>query len=88
MILTTYQTLNIEYAVPPDVEDDERLAYLADYGGILTKMKWYRVILDEAHFVRNRSTSASKSVALVRSKFRWMLTGTPFYSHVLYVKTR
>ena len=35
------------------------------------------IILDEAHFVRNRSTNASKTVALVRSKYRWMLTGTP-----------
>ena len=77
VIITTYQTLNLEYSVPPDVEDDERIAWLQDHGGVLTRMKWYRVILDEAHFVRNRSTNASKTVALVRSKYRWMLTGTP-----------
>ncbi|VDB88476.1 unnamed protein product [Peniophora sp. CBMAI 1063] len=77
VILTTYQTINLEYTVPPDVEDEERLAYLQQGNAVLPKMKWYRVILDEAHFVRNRSTNASKTVALVRSKYRWMLTGTP-----------
>ncbi|KZV69422.1 hypothetical protein PENSPDRAFT_676105 [Peniophora sp. CONT] len=77
VILTTYQTLNLEYTVPPDVEEDERLAYLQEHNAVLPKMKWYRVILDEAHMVRNRSTNASKTVALVRSKYRWMLTGTP-----------
>ena len=59
-------------------------------------MKWFRVVLDEAQFIRNRcdiqlyvsgdqtylvfsirATRASKVVAQLRAKFRWMLTGTP-----------
>ena len=59
-------------------------------------MKWYRVVLDEAQFIRNRyvmqrlrlapvmevpscirATRASIVVAQLRTKFRWMLTGTP-----------
>jgi SNF2 family DNA or RNA helicase len=63
----------------------------------MARMKWYRVVLDEAQFIRNRyvviiqlfclatelmlayfrATRASKVVAQLRAKYRWMLTGTP-----------
>ncbi|KAJ7819201.1 SNF2 family DNA-dependent ATPase, partial [Mycena olivaceomarginata] len=39
--------------------------------------RFYRVIADEAQYIRNRSTKASLSLAHVRAKLRWMLTGTP-----------
>lgn len=47
-------------------------------------MKWYRVIVDEAQFIRNRNTKASKALAAVRTKLRWCLTGTPI-TNTLYV---
>lgn len=77
VIITTYQTLNMELTVPKDIEEGEELAYLEDHGGVLGRMRWYRVILDEAQFIRNRGTHASRSVAFLRSTYRWMLTGTP-----------
>ncbi|KDQ52340.1 hypothetical protein JAAARDRAFT_210552 [Jaapia argillacea MUCL 33604] len=77
VIITTYQTLNLDLAVPKDVEADEKFKWLMDNGGILARMTWYRVVLDEAQFVRNRGTRSSQSVAMLRSKYRWMLTGTP-----------
>ncbi|KAG1740604.1 SNF2 family N-terminal domain-containing protein [Suillus lakei] len=77
VIITTYQTLSMELAIPKDIEEGEELAYLEDHGGVLGRMRWYRVILDEAQFIRNRGTHASRSVALLRSTYRWMLTGTP-----------
>ncbi|KAG0693266.1 SNF2 family N-terminal domain-containing protein [Suillus ampliporus] len=54
IIITTYQTLSMELAIPKDVEDGEELAYLERHGGVLGRMRWYRVILDEAQFIRNR----------------------------------
>ncbi|EPQ55741.1 P-loop containing nucleoside triphosphate hydrolase protein [Gloeophyllum trabeum ATCC 11539] len=98
VIITTYQTLNMDFAVPSDVADDEEAEWLAENGGLLSRMQWFRIILDEAQFIRNRrvlfylprapvspdpflntfrTTRSSKSVALLRSKYRWMLTGTP-----------
>ncbi|KAG2133783.1 P-loop containing nucleoside triphosphate hydrolase protein [Suillus bovinus] len=68
---------NTELAIPKDIEEGGELAYLEDHGGVLGRMRWYRVILDEAQFIRNRGTHASRSVVLLRSTYRWMLTGTP-----------
>jgi SNF2 family DNA or RNA helicase len=39
-------------------------------------VRWYRIVLDEAHFIRNRGTKASKAVEMLDSVYRWCLTGT------------
>jgi len=40
-------------------------------------VKWRRVVLDEAHEIRNRKTAAAKAAKNLRARFRWCLTGTP-----------
>ncbi|KAI0155130.1 hypothetical protein GGR57DRAFT_464212 [Xylariaceae sp. FL1272] len=46
-------------------------------GGILRQFHWFRLILDEAHIVRNWSTKQFKAVADISASIRWCLTGTP-----------
>ncbi|KAM5537320.1 hypothetical protein V8D89_009050 [Ganoderma adspersum] len=77
IVITTYHTLNLDFSIPDDVENDEELDWLRDNGGPMSQVKWFRVVLDEAQFIRNRSTRCSKAVAMIRSKYRWCLTGTP-----------
>ncbi|KZT67894.1 hypothetical protein DAEQUDRAFT_672524 [Daedalea quercina L-15889] len=76
-IITTYQTLCLDFGIPHDIESEDEMEYLLDNGGVLSQMKWYRVITDESQFIRNRRTRASKAVAMLRAKYRWCLTGTP-----------
>ncbi|KAI1651462.1 SNF2 family N-terminal domain-containing protein [Daldinia loculata] len=45
--------------------------------GILLSVEWHRVVLDEAHAIRNFSTSRAKAAFQLKAKSRWMLTGTP-----------
>ncbi|KAM0793370.1 hypothetical protein ACM66B_000825 [Microbotryomycetes sp. NB124-2] len=45
--------------------------------GLLFQVEWFRVVLDEAHFIRNRATRMSRAVTQLDSLFRWCLTGTP-----------
>ncbi|KAJ4192941.1 hypothetical protein NW759_016623 [Fusarium solani] len=61
VVLTTYHTL----------ENDSSRAK------ILQSVKWTRVVLDEAHQIRNPSTKFFKAVAALESEARWCLTGTP-----------
>lgn len=51
-------------------------------GGVLRQVKWRRVILDEAHYIRNASTQVSKAVRRLDAWFRWCLTGTPVQNRV------
>lgn len=40
-------------------------------------MKWHRIVLDEAHTIRNRSTAISRSCCALQGVHRWAMTGTP-----------
>lgn len=45
--------------------------------GLLFRMTWHRVVIDEAQNIRNRATKSSRAVHSLKSEFRWCLTGTP-----------
>lgn len=42
---------------------------------ILHKMKWHRVILDEAHNIKDRASNTAKAAFGLKAKFRWCLSG-------------
>lgn len=43
----------------------------------LFKTEWHRVVLDEAHYIRNHASQSHEAVAHLKAKYRWCLTGTP-----------
>lgn len=45
--------------------------------GLLHKLKWNRIVYDEAHHLRNSKTSISKGAHSLKSSIRWLITGTP-----------
>ena len=45
--------------------------------GNLFDINWHRVVVDEAHVIRNAKTFMAKAVLQLTSKYRWILTGTP-----------
>ncbi|KAJ3078059.1 hypothetical protein HDU99_000803, partial [Rhizoclosmatium hyalinum] len=50
--------------------------------GTLFRMEWHRIILDEAHTVKNKSTVAAQACVGLKSQHRWCLTGTPIQNNV------
>ncbi|KAI8603489.1 SNF2 family N-terminal domain-containing protein [Dissophora ornata] len=50
--------------------------------GPLFKAHFHRVVIDEAHTIKNRNTKSSKACALIAATYRWCLTGTPIQNSV------
>ncbi|CEJ93517.1 hypothetical protein VHEMI09098 [[Torrubiella] hemipterigena] len=68
IILTTYQVLAAEHARG---------------GGALRQFHWYRIILDEAHSIRNSTTKMFKAITALSANIRWCISGTPVQNSLL-----
>ena len=47
---------------------------------IFQRVKWDRMILDEGHEVRNRTSKRHKAVQNIYSTIKWIVSGTPVYN--------
>ncbi|KAJ3187887.1 hypothetical protein HDU85_006280 [Gaertneriomyces sp. JEL0708] len=50
--------------------------------GPLFHVDWHRVILDEAHTIKNKDTRSAKGCRHLRGTYRWCLTGTPMQNSI------
>ncbi|KAI0463298.1 hypothetical protein LJB42_003319 [Komagataella kurtzmanii] len=49
---------------------------------ILTAGNWWRIILDEAHTIKNFNSMTAKSCIKLKSSQKWCLTGTPIQNNL------
>jgi len=49
--------------------------------------EWGRVILDEGHLIRNRKTKTFKGLCRIKTKHKWILSGTPIQNSLNDLKT-
>lgn len=68
IVLTTYNILSLEYS---RVQRSEKASSL------LHSIRWHRIVLDEAHIIKDSNTAQSKSACSLPSSRRWCLSGTP-----------
>jgi SNF2 family DNA or RNA helicase len=50
--------------------------------GVLHKVTWRRVVIDEAHLIKNHLSRTSEAVCQLKGKFRWALSGTPVQNKI------
>eukprot|EP01099_Mayorella_cantabrigiensis_P006390 TRINITY_DN5312_c0_g1_i1.p1 TRINITY_DN5312_c0_g1~~TRINITY_DN5312_c0_g1_i1.p1 ORF type:complete len:609 (+),score=118.80 TRINITY_DN5312_c0_g1_i1:488-2314(+) len=94
IVLTTYGTLSSESflskkAEKSQIEKSEDLDGEVEIGtddlnlsSPLNRQKWHRIVLDEAHNVRNWKTKNANSVFHLNYEIAWCLTGTPIHNSV------
>ncbi|KAH0541601.1 hypothetical protein FGG08_003949 [Glutinoglossum americanum] len=69
IVLTNYETLRSEFTG----RGQDSLLYSGE---------WARIVLDEAHHIRNRSSKTFEAASAVRARRRWCLTGTPIHNRL------
>ena len=69
VVVTTYGTVT--------AERNRRVKESCDEDQPLLASHWLRLVLDEAHVIRNASTKQCATVCALKARHRWCLSGTP-----------
>ncbi|KAL7950330.1 SNF2 family N-terminal domain-containing protein [Trichoderma barbatum] len=68
IVITTYGSVSNELS-------SRRKAKTGSYP--LEELGWFRIVLDEAHMIREQSTMQFKAIVRLQAQRRWAVTGTP-----------
>ncbi|EEP76292.1 conserved hypothetical protein [Uncinocarpus reesii 1704] len=73
VIITTYGTLSSEHGGSTKTQDRKSGCF---------SVCWYRIVLDEAHTIKNRNAKSTQAVYALDALYRWCLTGTPMQNNL------
>ncbi|KAK5137261.1 hypothetical protein LTR08_000231 [Meristemomyces frigidus] len=77
VIITSYGTILSEFNAVASTHGGNR----GSHGGLFSVDYW-RIILDEAHMVKNRQSKTAKACYELAATHRWVLTGTPIVNRL------
>lgn len=86
IIVTSYSEVMKAYPSKDKIKDLDGLEageWRRQFSAMLGKLfeiDWYRIILDEAHSIKNHHTHTFKACNQLVGKFRWALTATPVHN--------
>ncbi|WVO16207.1 hypothetical protein L204_103878 [Cryptococcus depauperatus] len=77
VLITSYGILSSEYQ--KWMKNKDRVNY---EGGNIYDHEFLRIVLDEAHNIKNRTATVSKACYELKGRMRWALTGTPIVNRL------
>ncbi|KAH9950151.1 SNF2 family N-terminal domain-containing protein [Amylocystis lapponica] len=80
VVLTTYAVL--ESCFRKQHSGFKRKGMIIKEKSPLHAIKWNRIILDEAHNIKERATNTAKATFELDANYRWCLSGTPLQNRV------
>jgi DNA repair protein RAD5 len=89
VIITTYNTLSFEFSQTflnatskrkKKTETQEKKE--PPQPSPIYMMSFYRVVLDEAHNIKNRKSLQARATSAIDANRRWAVTGTPIQNHI------
>lgn len=80
VILTSYSVL--ESAYRKETKGFKRKAGIVKEKSPLHALDFYRVILDEAHNIKDKASGTAKAANGLKTQKRWCLTGTPLQNRI------
>lgn len=85
VVVTTYALVTNEVPQNPmlDFYDGKRgKESVRRSSGALAKVRWLRVVLDEAQTIKNHKTQVARACCSLKAKRRWCLSGTPIQNEI------
>jgi SWI/SNF-related matrix-associated actin-dependent regulator of chromatin subfamily A3 len=83
IVISTYHTLASDFSNSKNsLEEIEWYRLVLDEGDLTCQMRTSYADAYEAHIIRRQSTSLYRTVADIRAKSRWCLTGTPIQNRL------
>lgn len=76
LVITSYGTILSEFTQIASSGGNR-----GSHGGLLS-LEYFRVILDEAHMIKNRQSKTAKACYEIGARHRWVLTGTPIVNRL------
>ncbi|OJK05372.1 hypothetical protein ASPACDRAFT_49528 [Aspergillus aculeatus ATCC 16872] len=85
--LETYDVIMISYSGLESIHRKEWKGWNRNDGivkedSVIHSIKYHRLILDEAHSIKQRTTSVARACFALKAKFKWCLSGTPVQNRI------